>query len=50
MDKDKFNEMECNNLLINCYQNSRGEIGFNTIIHLATLQGYKYKNTSVEST
>ncbi|WP_154859545.1 BT4734/BF3469 family protein [Cyclobacterium xiamenense] len=50
LDLEKFNEVECNNLLINCYENSRGEIGFNTIIHLATLQGYKYKINSVEST
>ena len=33
LDKDKFNETECKNLLINCYENSRGEIGFNSIIH-----------------
>lgn len=41
LDKDKYNETECKNLLINCYENSKGEIGFGTIIHLANEKGFK---------
>lgn len=43
LDSAKFVENECKNLLINCYENSRGEIGFNTIIHLAVETGFNYK-------
>lgn len=50
LDPDKFNEIECNNLLINCYENTRGEIGFNTIIHMAVEKGYKYKKINAKST
>lgn len=50
LDKDKFDELECKNLLVNCYENSRGEIGFNTIIHLATETGFNYKNINAKST
>ena len=50
LDKIKFNETECKNLLINCYENSRGEIGFNSLIHFASEKGFKYKNINVEST
>ncbi len=50
LDKDKYNEANCLNLLINCYSNSRGQIGFNTIIHLACELGFKYKNINAGST
>ncbi len=50
LDKDKFNETECKNFLINCYENSRGEIGFNSLIHFASEKGFKYKNINAEST
>ena len=50
LDKDKFNETNCKNFLINCYENSKGEIGFNSIIHLASEKGYQYKNINAEST
>lgn len=50
LDTDKFVEIECKNLLINCYENSRGEIGFNTIIHLAVETGFNYKNINAKST
>jgi len=43
LDAEKYHETECRNLLINCYENSRGEIGFSTIIYLATEAGFSYK-------
>ena len=42
LDKSKYNEVECKNILIDCYENSRGEINFNSIIHLASEKGFKY--------
>jgi len=50
LDSDKYVETECKNLLINCYENTRGEIGFNTIIHMAVEIGYNYKNINAKST
>lgn len=50
LDTDKYVEIECKNLLINCYENTRGEIGFNTIIHMAVETGYNYKNINAKST
>lgn len=50
LDSDKFNENECKNLLINCYEYTRGEISFNTIIHLAVSKGFTYKNINAKST
>ena len=49
-DKKKFNENECHNLLINCYENNRDEISFGTIIHLAKEKGFKHKEKNAEST
>jgi hypothetical protein len=43
LDVDKFDENECKNFLINCYENSRGEIGFNSIYYLASKKGFKNK-------
>lgn len=50
LDTDKYVEIECKNLLINCYENTRGEIGFDTIIHLAVETGFNYKNINAKST
>lgn len=50
LDSNKFNETECKNLLLNCFENTRGEIGFNTIIHLAVETGFNYKNINAKST
>jgi len=50
LDSDKFKETECKHLLINCYENTRGEISFNTIIHLAVETGFNYKNINAKST
>jgi hypothetical protein len=41
MDKLKFNELECLAILEECYYNSKGTIGFSTIIHFAKEKGYK---------
>lgn len=50
LDVGKYNETQCRNLLINCYEHSRGEISFNTIIYLAVETGFKYKNINTKST
>jgi hypothetical protein len=51
LDEDKFNENECKNFLINCYEYSRGKIGFSTIMHFASEKGFKIrKNVNAEST
>jgi len=42
LDKDKFDEYACTRLLINCYETSRGQIGFSTIIHYASEKGFKF--------
>lgn len=50
-DKGKYDEINCTNFLINCYEVSRGEIGFDTIIYLAQNKGFKNKrNGNAEST
>jgi len=41
LDGENHNEIESRNLLIGCYENSKGEITFNTIFHLAKEFGYK---------
>jgi len=43
LDKEKYNEIECRNLLINCYETTNYEIKFSTIIHYAQEVGYKQK-------
>lgn len=43
-DKEKYNEIECKNLLINCYQITNSEIKFSTIFHYAQELGYNPKN------
>jgi hypothetical protein len=50
LDPEKFNKIECSNLLINCYESTRGEIGFSTIIYLAVETGFNYKNINTKST
>ncbi|KYG82798.1 BT4734/BF3469 family protein [Roseivirga echinicomitans] len=42
-DKDKYNEIECKNILINCYETTNAEIKFSTIFHYAQEHGYKPK-------
>lgn len=41
LDEDKYNEVDCKNLLIYCYENSSGNINFSTIIYYANKKGYK---------
>lgn len=43
IDKEKFNENNCKNFLINCYENRSGALKFNTIVYLANKKGYKTK-------
>jgi hypothetical protein len=50
LDPEKYNEIECENFLKDCYFNSKGEIKFSTIIHFACEKGFNYKNIDAEST
>lgn len=43
LDGLKHNEIESKNLLIYCYENSRGELKFKTLLYLAQQKGYKNK-------
>jgi hypothetical protein len=43
-DKEKYNEVECKNLLINCYETTKLEINFSTILFFAQQIGYKSNN------
>ena len=43
LDKEKFNEKNCCNFLMNCYERNSGKIKFNTIIYVANKNGYKTK-------
>ena len=50
MDGIKFNENNCKKMLEECYINNKKQINFNTIIHLASLRGFKYgKDIGLES-
>lgn len=40
LDKDKFNPINCDIFLRNCYKTSRNKISFNTIRYLASKKGY----------
>lgn len=43
MDESKFNEINCTNMLKECYINNKKMIKFNTVIHLAAQKGFMYK-------
>ncbi|MDD3194480.1 MAG: BT4734/BF3469 family protein [Paludibacter sp.] len=43
-DKEKYDEIECRNLLINCYETTNSEIKFSTIFYYAQEIGYKQKS------
>jgi len=43
IDKDKYDEINCTNFLLNCYESRNGSIKFNSIIHLANEKGYLTK-------
>jgi hypothetical protein len=49
-DVSKFDPIQCENLLSDCYQNSKNLINFVTIIHLAKNQGFVANRTNREST
>lgn len=42
-DKTKFNEVNCKNFLLNCYESRNGEIKFSTIVYMANEKGYMTK-------
>lgn len=41
LDKDKYNELDCKNMLSYCYENSSNKVKFKTIVYLANQLGYK---------
>lgn len=43
LDNEKFNEIDCTNFLINCYETRKGSIKFSSIVYLANQKGYKTK-------
>jgi hypothetical protein len=43
MDGAKFNETNCANFLMNCYESRKGNVNFGSIIYLANQKGYKTK-------
>lgn len=49
MDKGKFNETNCRNMLLNSYEIQTGKINFSTIVYLANEHGYKTKHQKDES-
>lgn len=40
LDKDKYDETNCRNFLLNCYETRSGAITFSTIIYFANQKGY----------
>lgn len=46
LDGVNHDEIQSKNMLMYCYQNSKGNIKFNTIVFLATEKGYKIKGNS----
>ncbi|WP_298516351.1 BT4734/BF3469 family protein [uncultured Kordia sp.] len=53
IDKEKYDEINCINFLLNCYDSRNGSIKFNSLIHLANEKGYltkqqKKKGSEVE--
>lgn len=43
LDKDKYNEINCKNFLINCYETKSGAVNFSTIVYFANGKAYKTK-------
>lgn len=48
LDSAKFNEVNCINFLINCYETRNGNVKFASIIHLANEKGYKTKQQKIK--
>ena len=46
LDRDKFNEGECANKLVECYKSGTGEVTFGTIVDMARKKGYIVKGSS----
>jgi len=49
LDKKKYNETNCKNMLLNCYEIQTGEITFKTIEYFAKQKGYIIKSIREES-
>jgi hypothetical protein len=43
IDIDKYNENKCRRMLENCYENSRNNINFNSLVYFANAKGFKTK-------
>ncbi len=44
LDNTKYNEVDCTNFLLNCYETKNGNVSFGSIIYLANQRGYTTKN------
>lgn len=43
LDKEKYNEINCKNFLLNCYESRSGAVKFSSIVYFANGKGYKTK-------
>ena len=50
LDREKYNETNCKNFLLNCYETRSGAINFNTIVYLANKKDYKTKKQRARGT
>jgi hypothetical protein len=48
LDEAKFNEVDCTNFLINCYETRKGNVSFASIIYLSNEKGYKTKQQKIK--
>lgn len=46
-DPEKYNEVNCKNFLLNCYETRNGALKFNTIVYFANEKGYITKKQKV---
>ena len=47
LDKTKFNDVNCKNFLLNCYESRNGAVKFRTIVYFANQKGYITKKQRV---
>lgn len=43
LDKGKYNELNCKNFLLNCYETRSGAVNFSTIVYFANAKNYQTK-------
>ena len=43
LDKEKYNEINCKNFLLNCYETRSGAVNFSTIVYFANAKNYQTK-------